>query len=196
MTTEQASARSLRPPRTTNPLTPKAPVQQKTRFSDRAATEKADKAAAKATKAKDKAAIHASSDDRRREGCGKYPGRTSGPQRRHREEEKEDQSAKGAPKERMQDKDKQAPVAAPAPEPTVNPALWRSPWQLLTPAAGNTRTGTNDTSTSSTSTSKLIQPKITTTRGPRLSRCRLWPPREQGILESNERLLYRRRGEV
>ena len=41
----------------------------------------------------------------------------------------------GAPKERMQDKDKQAPVAAPAPEPTVNPALGAAPGAPTPPPA-------------------------------------------------------------
>ena len=42
---------------------------------------------------------------------------------------------KGAPKERLQNQEKQAPVAAPTPEPTVNPALGPAPGAPTPPPA-------------------------------------------------------------
>jgi peptidyl-prolyl cis-trans isomerase SurA len=109
-----------------NPLTPKAPVVQKTRYSARAATEKADKAAAKATKAKEKAAITPppmTSDEKAAANTQAAPLGLNGDTVKKKKKTK----VKGAPKERLQDKEKQAPVEAPAPEPTVNPALGAAP---------------------------------------------------------------------
>jgi peptidyl-prolyl cis-trans isomerase SurA len=135
MTTEQATARLSAPDE--NPLTPKAPVQQKTRFSDRAATEKADKAAAKATKAKEKAAITPppmTSDEKAAANTQAAPLGLNGDTAKKKKKTK----VPGAPKERIQDKDKQAPVAAPAPEPTVNPALGAAPGAPTPPPAAPT----------------------------------------------------------
>ena len=117
-----------------NPLTPKAPVQQKTRYSARAATEKADKAAAKATKAKEKAAITPppmTADEKAATNTQAAPLGLNGDTAKKKKKTK----VPGAPKERMQDKDKQAPVVAPAPEPTVNPALGAAPGAPTPPPA-------------------------------------------------------------
>jgi peptidyl-prolyl cis-trans isomerase SurA len=117
-----------------NPLVPKTPLPQKTRFSDRAATEKADKAAAKATKAKEKAAITPppmTIDEKAAANTQAAPLGLNGDTAKKKKKTK----VPGAPKERMQDKDKQAPVAAPAPEPTVNPALGAAPGAPTPPPA-------------------------------------------------------------
>ncbi len=109
-----------------NPLTPKAPVAEKTRYSARAKTEKADKAAAKATKAKEKAAITPppmTSDEKAAANTQAAPLGLNGDTAKKKKKTK----VQGAPKERLQDKEKQAPVEAPAPEPTVNPALGAAP---------------------------------------------------------------------
>jgi peptidyl-prolyl cis-trans isomerase SurA len=109
-----------------NPLTPKAPVAEKTRYSARAKTEKADKAAAKATKAKEKAAITPppmTTDEKATSQTQAAPLGLNGDTAKKKKKTK----APGAPKERLQDKEKQAPVEAPAPEPTVNPALGAAP---------------------------------------------------------------------
>jgi peptidyl-prolyl cis-trans isomerase SurA len=133
MTTPQATAQVSANP-DENPLTPKAPVQQKTRYSARAATEKADKAAAKATKAKEKAAIAPppmSTDEKAAANTQAAPLGLNGDTAKKKKKTK----VPGAPKERMQDKDKQAPVAAPTPEPTVNPALGPAPGAPTPPPA-------------------------------------------------------------
>ncbi len=109
-----------------NPLTPTAPVQQKTRYSARAKTEKAVKASTKAAKAKEKAAITPppmTTDEKAAAQTQAAPLGLNGDTVKKKKKTK----VKGAPKERMQDKDNQAPVAAPAPEPTVNPALGAAP---------------------------------------------------------------------
>jgi peptidyl-prolyl cis-trans isomerase SurA len=117
-----------------NPLTPKAPVAEKTRYSARAKTEKADKAAAKATKAKEKAAITPppmTSDEKAAANTQAAPLGLNGDTAKKKKKTK----VQGAPKERLQDKEKQAPVEAPAPEPTVNPALGAAPGPPTPPAA-------------------------------------------------------------
>jgi peptidyl-prolyl cis-trans isomerase SurA len=117
-----------------NPLTPQAPVLQKTRYSARAATEKADKAAAKATKAKEKAAITPppmTADEKAATNTQAAPLGLNGDTAKKKKKTK----VKGAPKERLQDKEKQAPVEAPAPEPTVNPALGAAPGAPTPPPA-------------------------------------------------------------
>ncbi len=109
-----------------NPLTTKPPVVQKTRYSARAATEKADKAAAKATKAKEKAAITPppmTTAEKAAANTQAAPLGLNGDTAKKKKKTK----VEGAPKERLQDKEKPAPVEAPAPEPTVNPALGPAP---------------------------------------------------------------------
>ena len=117
-----------------NPLTPTAPVQQKTRYSARAKTEKAVKASTKAAKAKEKAAITPppmTTDEKAAAQTQAAPLGLNGDTVKKKKKTK----VKGAPKERMQDKDNQAPVAAPAPEPTVNPALGAAPGAPTPPPA-------------------------------------------------------------
>jgi len=117
-----------------NPLTPKAPVAAKTRYSARAKTEKADKAAAQATKAKEKAALTPapmSSDEKATTQTQAAPLGLNGDTAKKKKKTK----VAGAPKERLQDKEKQAPVEAPAPEPTVNPALGPAPGEPTPPPA-------------------------------------------------------------
>ena len=117
-----------------NPLNQKAPVAEKTRYSARAKTEKADKAAAKATKAKEKAAITPppmSTDEKATASTQAAPLGLNGDTAKKKKKTK----VPGAPKERLQDKEKQAPVEAPAPEPTVNPALGAAPGAPTPPPA-------------------------------------------------------------
>jgi peptidyl-prolyl cis-trans isomerase SurA len=117
-----------------NPLTPKAPVAEKTRYSARAKTEKIDKANAKATKAKEKAAITPppmSSDEKATSQTQAAPLGLNGDTAKKKKKTK----VEGAPKERLQDKPKQAPVEAPAPEPTVNPAFGAAPGAPTPPPA-------------------------------------------------------------
>ncbi|HEY6412073.1 MAG TPA: peptidylprolyl isomerase [Edaphobacter sp.] len=120
-----------------NPLTAKAPLAEKTRYSARAKTEKADKAAAKATKAKEKAAITPppmTVDEKAASQTQAAPLGLNGDTVKKQKKAK----VKGAPKERLQDKEKQAPVEAPAPEPTVNPALGAAPGSPTPPPAAPT----------------------------------------------------------
>jgi peptidyl-prolyl cis-trans isomerase SurA len=120
-----------------NPLTPTAPVQQKTRYAARAKTEKAVKASAKAAKAKEKAAITPppmTTDEKATANTQAAPLGLNGDTAKKKKKTK----VPGAPKERIQDKDKQAPVAAPAPEPTVNPALGAAPGAPTPPPAAPT----------------------------------------------------------
>jgi len=120
-----------------NPLTTKAPVAEKTRYSSRAKTEKADKAAAKATKAKEKAAITPppmTADEKAATNTQAAPLGLNGDTAKKQKKTK----VKGAPKERLQGKEKQAPVEAPAPEPTVNPALGAAPGAPTPPPAAPT----------------------------------------------------------
>jgi peptidyl-prolyl cis-trans isomerase SurA len=117
-----------------NPLTPKAPVAEKTRYSARAKTEKADKAAAKTTKAKEKAAITPppmTTDEKAASQTQAAPLGLNGDTVKKKKKTK----VQGAPKERLQGKEKQAPVEAPAPEPTVNPALGAAPGAPTPPPA-------------------------------------------------------------
>jgi peptidyl-prolyl cis-trans isomerase SurA len=117
-----------------NPLTPKAPVAAKTRYSARAKTEKADKEAARVTKTKEKAALTPapmSTDEKATAQTQAAPLGLNGDTAKKKKKTK----VAGAPKERLQDKEKQAPVAAPAPEPTVNPALGPAPGEPTPPPA-------------------------------------------------------------
>jgi peptidyl-prolyl cis-trans isomerase SurA len=134
MTTTQASTTQIASASDDNPLTPKAPVAEKTRYSARAKTEKADKAAAKATKAKEKAAITPppmTTDEKATSQTQAAPLGLNGDTAKKKKKTK----VPGAPKERLQDKEKQAPVEAPAPEPTVSPALGAAPGAPTPPAA-------------------------------------------------------------
>jgi peptidyl-prolyl cis-trans isomerase SurA len=109
-----------------DPLGPKAPVTGKTRFSSRQDTEAATKAAAKAAKVKEKAAatpIPMTADEKATQQTQAAPLGLNGDTAKKKKPAK----VKGAPKERLQDKEKQAPAEGPAPEPTVNPALGTSP---------------------------------------------------------------------
>jgi peptidyl-prolyl cis-trans isomerase SurA len=117
-----------------NPLTPKASVAQKTRYSARAKTEKADKAAAQATKAKEKAAITPppiTAEEKATSQTQAAPLGLNGDTVKKKKKTK----VEGAPKERLQDKPKQAPAEAPAPEPTVNPAFGAAPGAPTPPPA-------------------------------------------------------------
>ena len=105
-----------------DPLAPKAPELKKTRYSERAKTEKVEKANAKAVKAKEKAAITPppmTADEKSAAQTQAAPLGLNGDTVKKKKKTK----VKGAPKERLQNQEKQAPVEAPAPAPTVNPAL-------------------------------------------------------------------------
>jgi peptidyl-prolyl cis-trans isomerase SurA len=120
-----------------DPLAPKTPTAAKTRYSARAKTEKAEKAAAKATKAKEKAAITPppmTADEKAAAKTQAAPLGLNGDTVKKKKKTK----VKGAPKERLQDKEKQAPVEAPAPEPTVNPALGAAPGAPTPPPSAPT----------------------------------------------------------
>ncbi|HMF65523.1 MAG TPA: peptidylprolyl isomerase, partial [Edaphobacter sp.] len=109
-----------------DPLAPKAPELKKTRYSARAKTEAADKAAAKAAKAKEKAAITPApmaSDEKATQQTQAAPLGLNGDTVKKQKPKK----VKGAPKERLQNKEKEAPTEGPTPDPTVNPALGGSP---------------------------------------------------------------------
>ena len=109
-----------------DPLAPKAPELKKTRYSARAKTEAADKAAAKAVKAKEKAAITPApmaSDEKSTQQTQAAPLGLNGDTVKKQKPKK----VKGAPKERLQNKEKEAPTEGPTPDPTVNPALGGSP---------------------------------------------------------------------
>jgi peptidyl-prolyl cis-trans isomerase SurA len=114
-----------------DPLAPKADNSGKTRYSYRAKTEAADKAAKKQAVVKQKAAY--------------TPAPVSTPEQEDRKEQsaplglngdtatkKKAVRAKGAAKERLQNKPTEAPPPPPPPDPTVNPALGTTP-QGVTP---------------------------------------------------------------
>ena len=109
-----------------DPLTPKAPEAKKTRYSARMKTEDADKAAAKAAKAKEKALASAppvTTEEKVAEQTQAAPLGLNGDTVKKQKPKK----VKGAPKERLQNKEKEAPTEGPAPEPTVNPNLGATP---------------------------------------------------------------------
>jgi peptidyl-prolyl cis-trans isomerase SurA len=98
-----------------DPLAPKAPVTGKTRYSSRAKTEKATKAAAQTAKAKEKATatpVAASTEEKATQQTQAAPLGLNGDTAKKKKKVK----AKGAPKERIQQKPKEQ--AAPPPEPT------------------------------------------------------------------------------
>lgn len=116
-----------------DPLAPKAPVTGKTRYSSRAKTEKATKAAAQATKAKEKAIatpVAASSEEKATQQTQAAPLGLNGDTAKKKKKAK----VKGVPKERIQQKPKEP--AAPAPEPTP----YRTPAKT-TPGSDSTTPG-------------------------------------------------------
>jgi peptidyl-prolyl cis-trans isomerase SurA len=114
-----------------DPLAPKPATTGKTRYSARAKTEAAEKAAKKQAVVKEKAAFTPKPEttqevqDRKQQSnpLG-LNGDTATKKKKKRE--------KGQPKERLQNKPTTAPAPAPPPEPTVNPSLGTTP-QGLTP---------------------------------------------------------------
>jgi peptidyl-prolyl cis-trans isomerase SurA len=115
-----------------DPLAPKPTSTGKTRYSDRARTEAADKAAKKQAAVKQKSAFTpapASVEEKADTKTQSTPLGLNGDTATKQKPVK----VKGAPKERLQDKPQVAPVEAPAPEPTVNPALGATPAGVTPP---------------------------------------------------------------
>ncbi len=109
-----------------DPLAPKTTVAKKTRYTARIETEAATKQAAKAAKAKEKAAITpppVTADEKATAQTQAAPLGLNGDTAKKKKPAK----VKGAPKERLQDKDTTPPPPPPAPAPTVNPALGATP---------------------------------------------------------------------
>jgi peptidyl-prolyl cis-trans isomerase SurA len=109
-----------------DPLAPKPSSTGKTRYSDRARTEAADKAAKKQAAVKQKSAFTpapASAEEKADVKTQATPLGLNG----DTATKKKPVKVKGAPKERLQDKSTAPPPEAPAPEPTVNPALGATP---------------------------------------------------------------------
>ena len=120
-TTTQISATS-----DPDPLAPKAAVTGKTRYSYRAKTEAADKAAKKAAQQKEKIASTPAGpapDEVATEKEQAAPLGLNGDTAKKKKPKRE----KGAPKERLQNKDTKPAPEAPAPDPTVNPSLGTTP---------------------------------------------------------------------
>lgn len=127
MTMENNSAQVL--PADADPLAPKTTPDHKTRYSDRAKTEKADKAAKKKAAIQQKAAYtplpestQEQADRRQQSAPLGLNGDTATKKKKKR--------AKGEPKERLQNKPTTPP---PPPAPTVNPSLGATP-EGMTPA--------------------------------------------------------------
>jgi len=121
-----------------DPLAPKTAVTGKTRYSYRAKTEAADKAAKKAAQQKEKIASRPAgptADELATEKTQAAPLGLNGDTATKKKPQKE----KGAPKERLQDKDTKPAPEAPAPDQTVNPALGATP-AGLTPNAPTSTT--------------------------------------------------------
>ncbi len=119
-----------------DPLAPKAVVTGKTRYSYRAKTEAAEKAAKQAARQKEKIAATPAApatDELVSEKVQAAPLGLNGDTGKQKKPKKQ----KGAPKERLQNKETKPPVEAPPPAPTVNPALGATPTGLTptTPAA-------------------------------------------------------------
>jgi peptidyl-prolyl cis-trans isomerase SurA len=109
-----------------DPLAPKAVVAKKTRYTDRIPTEAATKQAAKAAKAKEKAAAAPppiTVDEKATTQTQAAPLGLNGDTAKKTKPAK----VKGAPKERLQNKDMTPPPPPPPPAPTVNPALGATP---------------------------------------------------------------------
>ncbi|RSL15999.1 peptidyl-prolyl cis-trans isomerase SurA [Edaphobacter aggregans] len=109
-----------------DPLAPKVVAGKKTRYTDRIATEAATKEATKAAKAKEKIAAAPppiTADEKATTQTQAAPLGLNGDTAKKTKPAK----VKGAPKERLQNKDTSPPPPPPAPEPTVNPALGATP---------------------------------------------------------------------
>ena len=109
-----------------DPLAPKAAVAKKTRYTDRIPSEAATKQAAKAAKAKEKAAAAPppiTTDEKSTAQTQAAPLGLNGDTAKKQKPAK----VKGAPKERLQNKDTTPPPPPPPPAPTVNPALGATP---------------------------------------------------------------------
>ena len=109
-----------------DPLAPKAAVAKKTRYTDRIPSEAATKQAAKAAKAKEKAAAAPppiTTDEKATTQTQAAPLGLNGDTAKKQKPAK----VKGAPKERLQNKDTTPPPPPPPPAPTVNPALGATP---------------------------------------------------------------------
>ena len=110
-----------------DPLAPKPTVTGKTRFSDRASTMAAEKAAKKTAAVKQKSAFTpapATTQEKDDQSAQAKPLGLNGDTATKKKKKRE----KGAPKERLQNKPAAPPTQAPqAPEPTVNPALGATP---------------------------------------------------------------------
>lgn len=109
-----------------DPLAPKATVAKKTRYTARIETETATKQAAKAAKAKEKAATApppVTADEKATTQTQAAPLGLNGDTAKKQKPAK----VKGAPKERLQNKDTTPPPPPPPPAPTVNPALGATP---------------------------------------------------------------------
>ncbi len=116
-----------------DPLAPKTVLTGKTRYSDRAKTDAADKAAKKAAQQKEKLAATPaapSTDELATEKTQAAPLGLNGDTATKKKPKKQ----KGAPKERLQNKDTTPPPPPPAPDATVNPSLGATP-AGLTPSA-------------------------------------------------------------
>lgn len=123
-----------------DPLAPKAAVTGKTRYSYRSKTEASDKAAKKAAQQKEKLAstpAGPTADEMATEKAQASPLGLNGDTGTKKKAKRE----KGAPKERLQNKDTKPAAEAPAPDPTVNPALGSTPSGLTpstpAPASGS-----------------------------------------------------------
>ena len=109
-----------------DPLAPKAAVAKKTRYTDRIPSEAATKQAAKAAKVKEKAAAAPppiTTDEKATAQTQAAPLGLNGDTAKKQKPAK----VKGAPKERLQNKDTTPPPPPPPPAPTVNPALGATP---------------------------------------------------------------------
>jgi len=115
-----------------DPLAPKPTSTGKTRYSDRARTEAADKAAKKQAAVKQKSAFTpapASTEEKADVKTQSTPLGLNGDTATKQKPVK----VKGAPKERLQDKPTAPAPEPPAPEPTVNPALGATPAGVTPP---------------------------------------------------------------
>ena len=109
-----------------DPLAPKAPVAKKTRYTDRIPTEAASKQAAKQAKAKEKALAApppVTTEEKSSAQTQSAPLGLAG----DTATKKKPAKVKGAPKERLQNKDTTPPPPPPPPAPTVNPSLGATP---------------------------------------------------------------------
>jgi peptidyl-prolyl cis-trans isomerase SurA len=127
------STTMISPTSDADPLAPKAATTGKTRYSERAKTEAADKAAKKATAQKEKLAATPAApttDELATEKAQAAPLGLNGDTATKKKPKKE----KGAQKERLQNKDTTPPPPPAPPAPTVSPSLGATP-SGLTPNA-------------------------------------------------------------